>query len=123
MVSKATIWPSLNCNAARFMVEATCSHPCAGGDKGLLRVTSSLWENRSFIGSEFPFRNSPCARLNRSISSSSSSPVSICRDHLRRGHPALSLNRHNAIQRRSVHGEEPLFTRVRGRDILRSSQR
>src|SRR5215216_2977279 len=36
-------------------------------------VTSSLWEKRSFTGSGFPLKNSPCARKYRSISSSTSS--------------------------------------------------
>jgi uncharacterized membrane protein YccC len=37
-VSKPTISPSLSWDAARSEVSATCSHPCAGGDKGLARV-------------------------------------------------------------------------------------
>src|ERR671911_1218323 len=36
-------------------------------------VTSCLWEKRSFTGSGFPLKNSPCARKYRSISSSTSS--------------------------------------------------
>jgi hypothetical protein len=32
------------------MVSATCSHPCAGGPKGLARVTSPRWENSFFVG-------------------------------------------------------------------------
>ena len=42
MVSKATISPSLNCDAARFMVGSNLLPSMRwGGDKGLLRVTSS----------------------------------------------------------------------------------
>src|ERR687889_2347809 len=42
--SMLVISPSLNCDAARSMVAATCSHPRATGPKGLARVTSSRWE-------------------------------------------------------------------------------
>jgi hypothetical protein len=42
----------------RSIVSATCSHPCAGGPRGLARVTSSRWENISLLGSGLPLTNS-----------------------------------------------------------------
>src|SRR5215203_7391880 len=77
MVSKPTISPSLKFDAARSAAAATSPHPCAGGPKGLARVTSSRRENNLFAGSAFPLTTSPCARLNRSISWSTSSTADI----------------------------------------------
>src|SRR5215204_6166726 len=77
MVSKPTISPSLKFDAARSAAAATSPHPCAGGPKGLARVTSSRRENNLFAGSAFPLTTSPCARLNRSISRSTSSTADI----------------------------------------------
>ena len=68
---------AVNKYAARAPAAATSSHPCAVGDKGLLRVTSSLWENNLFAGSAFPLTTSPWARLNCSISLSTSSTADI----------------------------------------------
>src|SRR6266702_8807273 len=70
--SKATISPSLTCEAARSIVAATCSHPRTGGPRGLARVTSSRWENTILLGSGFPFANSPSARWYCSTTSSKS---------------------------------------------------
>ncbi len=55
-----TVLVGLYCPAE--VTSATCSHPRAGGPKGLARVTSSLWENSLLTGSGFPFKNSSDAR-------------------------------------------------------------
>jgi hypothetical protein len=54
--------PRQHSQEARSIVQATCSHPRAEGDKGLSRVTSSRWERSFFTGSGFPLTNFPCAR-------------------------------------------------------------
>src|SRR5215212_10950838 len=74
------------------MVLATSSHPRAGGDKGLLRVTSSPCDHNSLTGSGLPLTNSPCTWWNRSISWSTSSTADIRRDHLRLRQILLSLD-------------------------------
>ena len=69
-VSPSTISPSRNCDAAWSTTAPTCSHPRTKGPNGLPSVTSCRWEYHFFTGSGFPFRSSPCARVNCSMKSS-----------------------------------------------------
>jgi hypothetical protein len=81
--------PSLTCDAACSAVLTICSHPCAGGPKGLARVTSSRWENSFSVGSGFPFKNSFEVRSNARLVDRHRLPQPF-RDHLHRWHVRLS---------------------------------
>jgi hypothetical protein len=112
----SALWnsPSRNGDAARSIVSATCSHPRAGGDKGLLRVTSSRWEKSLLQGSGFPLTNSPWPRWNCSSTWSRSSNAPIpC-------HPFVGRPYKRRDQIRVVRGRlpRPPLHRKPVRDVL-----